>query len=151
MNHRSFPIAIILAALLVSIPGQSIATPMGADAAASSGSGSGLKSSDKDDDKLQEILKEIFTLGGLFDFGGSGGGSKGGSRDSRKSSSDAEEVFGSEQFVEEIFRLPIIYPEDPMPRDPDLAAPVPEPTGALLFGMGILAVAGRRARSERLR
>ena len=146
MTHRHLPLALLLAALFIGLPGQSFATPMGTDAAASSE-----PRSNKDNDKLQEILKEIFTLGGLFDTGRS----RDRSRNPRKSSRDADEIVGSEQWAEalagEVFRLPIIYPEDPIKGDHDLATPVPEPTGALLFGMGILAVAGRRARSKRLR
>jgi hypothetical protein len=144
MSHRSFPLAILFIVLLLGLPGQSFATPMDSDAASSSKSDSG--SHKKDDDKLAEILKEIFTLGRLFSSGG-------GSRDSRGTTSSSDGSSGTDEWTEDmvgdLFTLPIIYPEDPMGGDSDLAAPVPEPTGALLFGMGILAVSTYRVRSQR--
>ncbi len=148
MSHRHFPLALLLVALLVGFPGQSFATSMGTDAISPSDSGS--KSSKKDDEKIQELLKEIFTLGGVFSSGG-------GSRNSRKAAAAAETDGSSssnewdEEMMGNVFRPPIIYPKDPMQGDSDLAAPVPEPTGALLFGMGILAVSAGRARSKRQR
>ena len=57
----------------------------------------------------------------------------------------------SEDLADEGFQLPIIYPVAPMVGTRDVAAPVPEPTGALLFGLGLLAVGGHRARVQRRR
>lgn len=146
MSHRHFPLALLLVALLVGFPGQSFATSMGTDAISPSDSGS--KSSKKDDEKIQELLKEIFTLGGVFSSGG-------GSRNSRKAPAETDGSSSSNEWDEErmgdVFRPPIIYPKDPVQGNSDLAAPVPEPTGALLFGMGILAVSAGRARSKRQR
>jgi len=125
---------LLLLLLLVSIPGLSFATPSSSDDLGSSDSTSTststkTSSGDSDEDLGDEILVAIYSLGGLLDFGGGGGG--GGSTSGGTAESDLQ--------------LP---PTGSMDGDGNLSSPVPEPTGALLFGFGILAVAARRPRTD---
>lgn len=121
MPRTPQPVAAILVLLflLIAFPSQSIATTVDSEK---------MSDENSEDTVGEEILEAIYTLGGLL---GSGGNSSRGTSGSESTTEVIETLGGG---------LPPIDPGDE-----NGAAPVPEPTAALLFGLGILAVATRRS------
>jgi hypothetical protein len=140
----SFISVILLVLLATAIPSQSFATTIDSDTIESSDSDSKMKNK-KDRKKSKngegdDVLEAIFTLGGLL--GSNGGSSSGRSGGNSGGGTEGDSMPSPPGRCDD---CPPYYPGDGNGGEHgNPSAPVPEPSAALLFGFGILAVASRR-------